>query len=247
MKLYSTLAPWYRLLTPLEDYAEEAAVFRGLLLEVLGPPPAGERWRLLELGAGAGHNAHYLSDTFALTLTDRSAEMLALAAEVCPGARLLVGDMRDLRLEERFDAVFVHDAVSYLVTEEEVRAMLATARAHLRPGGALLVCPDYVEESFEPEEEIDGGEDGARALRCLSWVFRAPGVPGYLVDHVFVLREGLEPPTVVQERHHEGLHARAAWVRMIEEAGFRWAGPRAWRAEGVARDLEVFLARAREA
>lgn len=244
MHLYSTLAPWYRLLTPLEDYAEEAEVFRGLLLEVLGPPPAGGKWRLLELGAGAGHNAHHLADTFDLTLTDLSPEMLALAAEACPDARRVVGDMRDLRLGETFDAVFVHDAVSYLVSEDDVRAMLATARAHLRPGGALLVCPDYVEETFAPEDDVEGGDEGDRSLRCLSWVFQAPGVPGYLVDLVFVLREGVAPPTVVQERHHEGLHARAAWTRMLAAEGFAWAGPRAWRTEGVDRDLDVFLARA---
>ncbi len=36
MKLYDELADWYTLLTPLEDYVEEAARYRAAL--VAGPP-----------------------------------------------------------------------------------------------------------------------------------------------------------------------------------------------------------------
>jgi hypothetical protein len=94
MKLYDELADWYPLLTPLAHYAEEAPVYRAALRDALGPG----RHTLLELGAGAGHNAHYLADDFALTLTDLSPAMLRHAQRVCPGAELVQGDMRTLRL-----------------------------------------------------------------------------------------------------------------------------------------------------
>ena len=58
------------------------------------------------------------------------------------------GDMRTVRLGTVFDGVLIHDAVSYMLTEEDLRAAFATARAHLRPGGLLRVAPDLVRENF---------------------------------------------------------------------------------------------------
>ena len=46
--------------------------------------------------------------------------------------------MRTLRLGRTLDAVLVHDAVTYLTTDEDLRAAMETAFAHLRPGGAAV-------------------------------------------------------------------------------------------------------------
>jgi hypothetical protein len=52
LRLYSELASWWPLLSPPEEYEEEAAFF----LDLLGAAgaPAGPRCTLLELGAGGG-------------------------------------------------------------------------------------------------------------------------------------------------------------------------------------------------
>ena len=135
MKLYDDLADWYPLLTPLAHYADEAPVYRAALRDALGPG----RHTLLELGAGAGHNAHYLTEDFAFTLTDLSPAMLRHARRVCPGAELVQGDMRTLRLGRTFDAVFAHDALCYMLTEDDLRAVFRTARAHLLGSGSLTM------------------------------------------------------------------------------------------------------------
>lgn len=242
MLLYTTLADWYPLLTPLADYEEEAQVFGALFAEALGEPPPGARWSLLELGCGAGHVAHGLAAHFALTLTDLSSEMLALAARTCPGAARAQGDMRSLRLGRRFDAVFLHDAVCYLRGPDDLAAALATAAAHLRPGGVLVLAPDYVRETFEPESEEGGVDDGERALRYVAFVNPAEG-EGYSVDYVYVTKAGAAPPQVYQERHHEGLYSRAEWAAALAAAGFTRTGPSAWRHSEVDRELDVFVAR----
>ena len=67
MKLYAELADWYPLLTPLHEYEEESADYIAAFSAALGDAP----YRLLELGAGAGHNAHYLAPyTSELALVD---------------------------------------------------------------------------------------------------------------------------------------------------------------------------------
>jgi len=241
MKLYDALADWYTLLTPRADYAEEAAQYRALLCDALGPG----RHTLLELGAGAGHNAHYLADDFDLTLTDLSPRMIELARASCPGATLAVGDMRTLRLGRTFDAVFVHDALCYMCSESDLAAVFETARAHLRPGGVLVAAPDHVTETFEAGTD-EGGSDGAgRSLRYLEWAWQREGQrDGYVVDYAIMTRVGDELPVVHHDRHEEGLFPRATWERLLDAAGFE-AARVGWSHSEVARELELFVARAR--
>jgi hypothetical protein len=64
-RLYSDLAVWWPLISPPEDYAEEAAFCATVLASA--DIPVGE---VLELGSGGGHNAFHLKGQFAMTLVD---------------------------------------------------------------------------------------------------------------------------------------------------------------------------------
>ena len=81
--------------------------------------------------------------------------------------------MRTVRLGRTFDCVFVHDAVCYMTTEHDLRAAIATAAAHCRPGGVVLMAPDYVRETFRPGTD-HGGHDGAERSAGIS---SGPGTP----------------------------------------------------------------------
>jgi hypothetical protein len=62
--------------------------------------------------------------------------------------------------------VFVHDAIMYMTTEDDLRAALRTVAAHLAPGGVALVAPDATAETFREATEHGGGEDtGGRMAR----------------------------------------------------------------------------------
>jgi len=163
MKLYDQLSDWYTLLTPLADYTEEAPTYRAALVGALGPG----RHTLLELGAGAGHNAHYIAADFDLTLTDLSPQMLALARVSCPDATCVVGDMRSLRLGRTFDAVFAHDALCYMMTEADLAAVFATARAHLAPGG--VSCWRRTTSRRPTRRGRTRAGATATGARCASW------------------------------------------------------------------------------
>ena len=79
---------------------------------------------VLELGSGGGNNAVHLKAGFDLTLVDLSAEMVAVSQPLNPECDHVVGDMRTVRLGRTFDAVFVHDAVAYMLTEDDLRAAM---------------------------------------------------------------------------------------------------------------------------
>ena len=217
MKLYGELAPWFHLLTHPADYEEEAA----RVVRVVEEAVAGRAETLLELGSGGGNNASFLKKRFACTLTDLSEEMLALSRTLNPECEHLQGDMRTLRLGRTFDLVFVHDAVMYMTTEEDLRAAIETVAAHLRPGGVAVLTPDTTRELFEPDTRHGGhdGEDG-RSLRYLEWVRDPdPDDSTYDVEFVVVLQEPGEPVRIEHERHVFGVFSDSTWRRLVTEAG----------------------------
>src|SRR5262245_13656622 len=204
---YDTLAEWWPLFSPPEHYGEEAAD----LLKRLEPLPAPGTATMLELGSGGGSLASHLKAHFTMTLTDRSPSMLAVSRAVNPECEHIVGDMRTLRLSRRFAFVLVHDAIMYATDEASVRATLETTAAHCRPGGRVIVLPDYVRETFTPGTD-DGGHDASdgRGFRYLEWCWDPdPDDDTYVVDYAFMLRDAAGHVRVVHDRHVEGLFARA--------------------------------------
>jgi len=215
MGMYDELVPWYRVLTPAADYEEEAEMYMQLIFEVV----PGAR-TLLELGSGAGHNASHMKGRLECTLSDVSEAMLAASRELNPECVHHVGDMRTLRLEERFDAVFVHDAVHYMTSEEDLRAAMRTARHHLRDGGVAVFAPDCVRETFEEETELHERSEGGRTLKCLEWSWDPdPDDDTFVTEYVWVMREDGEVRHA-HEQHVGGHFSRARWLEMLSDAGF---------------------------
>ena len=217
MHMYSGLAPWFHLLTHPSDYEDEAA-FVSRVVDDVGD---GNSRTLLELGSGGGNNASHLKARFECTLTDISPDMLALSRTLNPECEHLEGDMRTLRLGRTFDVVFIHDAISYLTTEDDVRAAIETAFAHVRPGGVVILTPDATTEIFKPQTDHGGhdGEDG-RSLRYLEWTHDVDsGGETYAVDYAIVARGPGDEVRVVHDRHTLGLFPRTTWERLIADVG----------------------------
>ncbi len=215
--MYGDLAHWWPLLSPPSEYEDEAAD----LLARLPEPSGSRRQTLLELGSGGGSLAFHLKTHFRLTLTDLSPGMLAVSREINGECEHIEGDMRSLRLDRQFDVVLIHDAIMYARREDDVRAALQTASVHCRPGGTVVVLPDYVREIFTPGTDC-GGHDGAdgRGLRYLEWRWDPePADNTYLVDYAFLLRDSDGTVTVTHDRHEEGLFGRKQWLQWFAEAG----------------------------
>ena len=215
-KMYTDLAGWWPLLSQPADYAEEAGIFQRVLLA------ANPRIHtLLELGSGGGNNASHLKQRFAMTLVDRSPGMLAVSQQLNPTLPHQQGDMRSARLGQTFDAVFIHDAICYMLTEDDLRQAIQTAAAHLKPGGVALLVPDHMAETFRPHTD-HGGHDGAgRSLRYLEWSYDPdPSDTLTIADYTYLLREGDAQVTCLYDRHVNGLFPRATWLGLMAESGF---------------------------
>ncbi len=216
--LYSDYAEWWTLLSHPSEYEEEAGIFKNVLLSRSEARPV----TLLELGSGGGNNAFYLKSHFQMTLSDISRQMLRVSQRLNPECIHLQGDMRTIRLNQFFDCVFVHDAIDYMTTKDELRQAIATAFIHCRDGGIALFVPDWTKENFEPSTEHGGNDDGERGLRYLSWnIDHNPNDNLYSSYMVYLLKEGETIRESPIDEHVCGLFPEDDWMSLLEETGFR--------------------------
>lgn len=220
-RFYQQMAEWWPLMSAVADYEEEAELY-GRVLRRSGTAPART---LLELGSGGGNNASFLKRRFEMTLVEPAEGMLEVSRALNPECEHIQGDMRDVRLGREFDRVFIHDAIVYMATPEDLRRAIDTTFVHCRPGGAALFAPDYVRETFRSGTEHGGYDGDGRGLRYLEWVHDPdPRDTCYQVDYAFLLRDGADT-WVEHDRHLEGLFPRDQWLEIIAAAGF--VNPRA--------------------
>jgi SAM-dependent methyltransferase len=125
---------------------------------------------VLDLGAGTGNHALPLARRgYEVAGVDLSEEMVRIAREKASddGAEVDFrhGDLRDVELGRRFDAVLLMFAVlGYQRTNDDVRRALHNARRHLRPGGVLVLDlwygPGVLSEPPEDRARVIATPDG---------------------------------------------------------------------------------------
>lgn len=215
--MYTEFAEYWPLISDPADYAEEAGRWRDALRSRLGPG----RHEILELGVGGGNNLSHLTGDFQATAADISPQMLAQARKLNPEVEFHVGDMRSIRLGRKFKAVIIHDAIAYMLTEDDLRAAFATAAAHLDPGGVFVTSPDWVRETFrDPSVNQGTNTDGRVTLTSLKYTCD-PDPTDTTIESImwYIIREG-GGIRVEHDRHVMGLFPRQTWVDLMEEAGF---------------------------
>ena len=138
MTVFNEYARYYDLLYRDKDYAGEAAYVDRLIRSRV--PNAR---RILNLGCGSGrHDRSLVQRGYEVTGVDISQEMLAAAQAAAEGNAALAyvkGDVRSVRLGQTFDAVIsLFHVMSYQTANDDLIKALATANAHLEPGGILI-------------------------------------------------------------------------------------------------------------
>lgn len=143
MSVFTEYARYYDLLYRDKHYREEAEYVRRLVLSHV--PDAHT---IVELGCGTGAHAECLAragmemfgvDMSRWMLERAVARQAALPDDVAKRLHFSHGDVRDVRLSVRADAVIsLFHVVSYQPGNADLHAMFITAREHLRSGGVFI-------------------------------------------------------------------------------------------------------------
>lgn len=216
-RLYSDLAYLWPIISPPHEYGEEAGYWRRALQRKLGPG----RHQILELGVGGGHNLSHLTRDFQAAAVDLSPQMLQLSMTLNPDVDHHLGDMRTVRLGRTFAAVLVHDAISYMLTEKDLKATLETAKGHLRPGGVLLIAPDWVRESFPGSRVLHWSREQGEVAVTVEEYLHDPDPADTEIESIFsyTIKEN-GSVRLERDTHTMGLFPKDLWTQLMEEAGF---------------------------
>ena len=143
MSNFQKYAEYYDLLYKDKDYQQESNFVVQLLRE-----HAPQAQNLLELGCGTGRHAeHLIQAGYQVCGIERSPEMLSIARQrqqqLSPDAQaafsIREGDLRTVRLEQKFDAVLaLFHVISYQTLNEDLEAAFTTVQKHLKPDGIFL-------------------------------------------------------------------------------------------------------------
>ena len=155
LKSYGSLAWTERVISSLGEYEEEVRQSITTLERYRG----GERKTMLHLGCGAGGHDYHFKNSFQITGVDISEEMLGMARERNPEVHYIQGDMRNVRLNQKFDVVVIPDSIAYMNTLEDLKKAIQTAAYHLRSGGIFLVVV-HTKEEFTNNNFVYTGTDG---------------------------------------------------------------------------------------
>lgn len=140
--VFADYAAYYNLLYRDKDYGAESEYITRLIGKFHLAAQS-----ILELGSGTGKHACLLADQgYRVHGIELSQEMLAQSQSLAikknftdDRLSFTAGDIREIRLDKRFDAVIaLFHVISYQTTNKDVMAAFETARHHLKPGGIFI-------------------------------------------------------------------------------------------------------------
>lgn len=129
--VFNAYSRYYDLLYQDKDYAGEASYIQDLLCR-----HGIKKGDLLEFGSGTGKHGRLLAaQGYTVHGIERSADMVA-QADIAPGFTCQQGDICDVELGRRYDAVLsLFHVISYQVSNAQLQAVFKNAANHLKQNG----------------------------------------------------------------------------------------------------------------
>jgi SAM-dependent methyltransferase len=216
-RLYNDLAWTWPIISPPESYVDETGEVIRLIKKYALIPVN----RVINFGCGGGHNDHTLKRHFQVTGVDISENMLSLARALNPEVTYVPGDMRAVRLGDRFDAVTIFDAISYMRTIESLRAAFNTAFSHLRPGGVFVTSVEECADDFRQNKTYvhANSRDDIEITLIDNYYDPDPNDTWYECHLIYLIRQRGEL-TIETDCHLLGLFPLRTWLDEMAGAGF---------------------------
>jgi SAM-dependent methyltransferase len=211
--VFTESAQFYDALYRFKDYGASVRYLRTVLDEAA--PDAGS---LLDVACGTGRHLELLRDCYEVEGVDINSELLDVARERCPGVRFHAADMADFELERRFDVVTcLFSSIAYVRTPARMRAAVRSMRAHLNPGGVLLVEPWFTSESYWTgtitANHVD--EDDLK----ITWMYTSEREEAVSVLDIHYLVGRPTGISTFRERHELGLFTESEQLEAFRDTG----------------------------
>ena len=236
MVAFGNYARYYDLLYKDKDYAGETDYIQGLM-QSYHPNAAS----VLSLGCGTGrHDMELAQRGFSVSGVDLSQQMIdcandekeRLTPKIAQRLSFTCSDIRDVRLEQKFDVVIsLFHVMSYQTSNQDWKKALETARTHLKPGGIFIFDVWYgpavlTDRPYERTRELEDGH--LKVIRKASPVLHAnKNIVDVHYDLTIEEKENSNT-TSIQELHSMRYMFQPEIMQFLEGAQFKPEGNFRW-------------------
>jgi SAM-dependent methyltransferase len=210
MSAFADYANYYELLYRDKDYAKEAEFIQKILLNYV---PQAQL--LLDLGCGTGKHATLLAehgykvhgvDQSENMLQQANANILQIAPKLAGNLTFTHGNIQNVRLNQKFDAVLsLFHVVSYQTRNENLLATFATVKEHLKPRGIFVFDVWYGSAVLQnqPSVKIKRVEDEKIKITRIAEPTLHPNENTVDISYnFFIENKQLKTFIQLQENHH---------------------------------------------
>lgn len=217
-RLYQDLAWVWPIISPPQEYIKETKNFVAIIKKHIEFKPQ----TLLHLGCGGGHNDFTFKKYFKVTGIDVSPAMLGLARKLNPENSYRRGDMRNVRLKQKFDVVVSPDSIAYMSSERDLKRAFETAYYHLKPGGVFLVLIESDKERFEQNKTfLSSYKKGDTEITYIENYYDPdPADTTFEANFVYLIRRRGKL-AIETDRHLIGIFTVKVWLKLLQHVGFK--------------------------
>ncbi len=210
---YNDLAWTELIISSPEEYRQESETLCKAIIDHSKSMPE----TLLHLGCGAGIYDYTFKNYFNVTGVDISNSMLEIARKLNPDVKYIHGDMREIRLKSRFDAVAIPDSIGYMTTVKDLLKAINVAYNHLNIGGILLIVAHMRENFMENNFVYTGSKNNTKIT-----IFENNYITNktdYEATILYLIRRNKQLETYI-DKHTIGLFNSIIWNKLLKEKGF---------------------------
>jgi len=209
-KVYNELAWTANILACPESCEKEAMAYINAIKGFIPLPSP----TMLHLGCGAGAHDFHFKKHFQVTGVDLSQGMLDLAKKANEDVTYVLGDMRTICLNQKFDIVVIPDSIAYMITLVDLRQALLNAARHLKTGGVLLVVSHIKEDFRENNFAYSGIKDDIHITLFENNHIVSDST--YEAIMIYLIRQ-YGKTNIYHETHTLGLFSHEKWLSIFKE------------------------------
>ncbi|MDD5503650.1 MAG: class I SAM-dependent methyltransferase [Candidatus Thermoplasmatota archaeon] len=221
--IYQKYGEYYDLIYGKKNYSAEADGIKAIISKYAKAPNS-----ILDFGCGTGMHALTLYYAgFEVAGVDISETMVEIAKKKAEnsGAKMefYLGDMAEINLEKKFDAVLcLFGAFGYLHERAQIIKFLKNVKKHLAPGGIFIFdfwhVPGFMRD-FRPKVCFEAEKDGIRCIRISRHEFNAE-TSIFNADFDCTLIKGEKVLDAFVEKHKLRGFGIQEIKELLDEAGF---------------------------
>jgi len=217
--LYKKFAKYYDLCYSDKDYSKETESIKKQLKKnnIKGK-------KVLDVGCGTGtHDFLLKKQGFEITGIDLNKEMLEIARKKSKSIKFLQGDMKDFKLNEKFDVVLcLFSTMHYNKNQRELNKTMKNLYKHLKKDGILIFDLSFTKERWKEgrtnvEHKANNDIDFVRFSKT-----RNKGKQGILdLAYIIYKNKGNKRFHFGEEKHELGIFKTKEVKKLAEETGLK--------------------------